>query len=550
MKNFYLLLLAFISLQSNATPQPRVALVIGNSNYQNMGVLRNAQNDAQDMADTLRTLGFDVILGKNLSKIQMRNKIREFDAKINQSKDKNTVGLFYYAGHGLEVEGKNYLVAVDAMMEYQEDAMDEGIALNRIIQRMNYSKNPINIVILDACRNNPLGTRTRSAGMNQNSWGAINNAAQGLFIAYGTAPGRRALDANADGSGRNGLFTKHLLKNIKAKGKTLEQVFKAVRLGVLNDSHNKQITWQNNATTGDFYFTPRENLASSAPNPALNHNNLLSNTIARNNDKKNSRRVGTTFQDCPNCPQMIAIPAGSFIMGQGDDSPYNKPNHQVSIAQFNMATTEITYQQFKAFVDETDYKTDAEKNDGCNIFVKKWQLRKKGSWKKTYLKPTNTTPVTCVSWNDANQYTQWLSKKTNKHYRLPSEAEWEYAAMAGSNGHFSWGNDVACVIAVYGYSECGVTKPSTVKSHDANNFGLYEMFGNVSEWLDDCRHENYQGAPNDGSSWVDNCSAYNKHVFRGGSWILPASDMHASNRGFAPSTLSINDSGFRVASDD
>ena len=242
-----LMLLCFSQL-SQANVERRIALVIGNSAYSpNMGSLPNPVNDAQDMSQVLQELGFEVISGINLNKKEMSEKVRLFDQRLQDGDKDNTIGLFYYAGHGLEVEGSNYLVPVDAVMDYQEDARDEGVPLNRITSRMNYANNRMNIVILDACRNNPLPKRNRSAA---GGWGAFNDVASGMFIAYGTSPGRKA----ADGTGRNGLFTKHILKNIKAEGKTLEQVFKYTRSGVLDESGGQQLTWSNNATTGDFYF--------------------------------------------------------------------------------------------------------------------------------------------------------------------------------------------------------------------------------------------------------------------------------------------------------
>ena len=251
-----LMLLCFIQL-SLANTERRIALVIGNSSYNpNMGSLPNPVNDAQDMSQVLRELGFEVISGINLNKKEMSEKVRLFDQRLQEGDKDSTIGLFYYAGHGLEVEGSNYLVPVDAVMDYQEDARDEGVPLNRITSRMNYANNRMNIVILDACRNNPLPKRNRSAA---GGWGAFNDVASGMFIAYGTSPGRKA----ADGTGRNGLFTKHILKNIKAEGKTLEQVFKYTRSGVLDESGGQQLTWSNNATTGDFYFASGVNQDSN-----------------------------------------------------------------------------------------------------------------------------------------------------------------------------------------------------------------------------------------------------------------------------------------------
>ena len=200
-----------VSISMAQTDERRVALIIGNSNYSIMGALENAENDAVDMTASLHRLGFDVVYGSNLSKKEMTEKIREFDEKLKAGNPDNTIGLFYYAGHGLEVDGNNYLVPIDAQMEYQEDARDEGVALNRITRRMNYTKNRLNIVILDACRDNPLPKLDRN--ISGGGWGELTDVASGMFIAYGTSPGQRALDSI--GSSRNGVYTKQILDNIE-----------------------------------------------------------------------------------------------------------------------------------------------------------------------------------------------------------------------------------------------------------------------------------------------------------------------------------------------
>lgn len=251
----WLIILAFFSIQSAIanTDERRVALVIGNGDYKSISVLKNAANDARDISEKLDAMGFDVVTGTNLSKKEMREKISIFDKKIRAGAAEDTVALLFYAGHGLEVRGKNYLIPVDADMEFQEEVEYEGIALNKIKTRMERTKSRLNLIILDACRNNPLPSssgRDASTG----GWGASESYAKGTFIAYGTAPGRKAADS--DGFGDNGLFTKHILQNIDEEGFTLEQVFKKVRDGVEKDSHGKQITWQNNSTTGDFFFKP------------------------------------------------------------------------------------------------------------------------------------------------------------------------------------------------------------------------------------------------------------------------------------------------------
>ncbi len=511
----------------------RIALVIGNSSYSVMGALENAENDAVDMTASLLRLGFDVVYGVNLSKKQMTEKVREFDQKLKSGDPENTIGLFYYAGHGLEVDGNNYLVPIDAEMEFQEDARDEGVALNRITRRMNYAKNQLNIVILDACRDNPLPKLDRN--LSAGGWGELNDIASGMFIAYGTSPGQKALDSI--GSGRNGVFTKYILENIEKQGLTLEQVFKKTRAGVLKVTHGKQTTWQNNATTGDFYFAP---LANNVKLPSIKEDTEY---------PKQHRKTGEIFTDCQNCPEMIAIPSGQFEMGQNKENAYNSPKHKVNIGQFNMSTTEVTVAQFKAFVHDTGYKTTAEIQGGCHVFTNKWLEPKDANWQNPYYQQTDSSPVVCISWNDASKYISWLREKTKRPYRFISEAEWEYATLAGSTGQYSWGNSADCNKASYGLKECNKSQAVPVKSYHPNAFGLYDMHGNVSEWLADCWHSSYKNAPKTGNAWIENCDDDYKRISRGGSWILPAQDMIAINRTRGNKHMVINDLGFRVAQD-
>ena len=247
------LLCAFLFVSSAYSEERRIALVFGNSNYQYIGSLKNAAKDAQDITAKLTELGFEVFSGINLTRRQMKEKVKAFEKSIRAQDANNTVALFFYAGHGLEVDGKNYIVPINAEMEEQNDVEDEGILLTSITRRMERSRSRLNIIILDACRNNPLPRGDRALG--ENGWSTkLETSAVGTFIAFGTSPGKTAADS--DGNGQNGLFTKHILRFIGEEGLTLEQVFKKVRDGVYNDSHKKQKTWQNNSTTGDFFFKP------------------------------------------------------------------------------------------------------------------------------------------------------------------------------------------------------------------------------------------------------------------------------------------------------
>ncbi|HYF68090.1 MAG TPA: caspase family protein [Ohtaekwangia sp.] len=228
--------------------EKRYALVIGNSKYsKDIGELRNPVNDATDMAAELKASNFDVQLLTNATYGQIRVALLKFKDKIDGGNKDNTVALFYYAGHGLLFEDENYLVPVDASVEYQDDIPRYCFPIQRmVLSNMERSNSRMNIVILDACRNNPFPAVHRSIG---GGLGEMRRA-RGSFIAYATAPGSVA----SDGKGRNGLYTQELLKSMKKPGLTIEQVFKDVRANVLKLSDDKQNTWDSSNIIGEFYF--------------------------------------------------------------------------------------------------------------------------------------------------------------------------------------------------------------------------------------------------------------------------------------------------------
>ena len=225
-----------------------------------------------------------------------------------------------------------------------------------------------------------------------------------------------------------------------------------------------------------------------------------------------------------NMPKMILIPAGNFIMGCRDDKESDcqdeeKPDHKVNIKQFYLAETEVTVGQFRAFVDATKYKTTAEQEGSCRSYVDgKWTSVKGNSWKKLGFDQGDNHPVACVSHNDAKAYVEWLSEITGKTWRLPSEAEWEYAARAGTETSYSWGKDIGSNNANCRGDLCGdkFKYTSSAASFSANEYGLFDMHGNIWEWVEDKWHSDYNGAPNDGSAWVSGNSS--RRVLRGGSW--------------------------------
>jgi hypothetical protein len=236
---------ATLPLTITAEKGKRTALVIGNSEYQ-IGSLRNPANDAQDMAGTLGTLGFDVTLKLNAGQEQMEQAISEFGRQLYQG----GVGLFYYAGHGVQVGGENYLIPVNATIESESDVRYKAVNIGQVLGKMGEARNGLNIVILDACRDNPFAKSFRSSSR---GLAVVNSASvKGTLVAYATSPGNVA----SDGDDRNGLYTKHLLQHISAPGIPVEQVFKRVLQGVERDTNGKQSPWTSSSFSGDFSFHP------------------------------------------------------------------------------------------------------------------------------------------------------------------------------------------------------------------------------------------------------------------------------------------------------
>ena len=229
-----------------AAAEPRVALVIGNGAYGEIGPLANPVNDARLMADALRELGFEVLVRTDADQTAMKRAIQEFGGRL-EAAGRDAVGLFYYAGHGLQVRGDNYLVPVSARIQREADVEIEAVNAGWVLQQMDWAGNRLNFLVLDACRNNPLSRGFRSADRGL----ARMDAPRGTMIAYSTAPGSVA----ADGAGANSPYTTALAAAIREPGVVAEEVFRRVRVSVLRDTGDAQVPWESSSLTGAFYFT-------------------------------------------------------------------------------------------------------------------------------------------------------------------------------------------------------------------------------------------------------------------------------------------------------
>jgi formylglycine-generating enzyme required for sulfatase activity len=272
----------------------------------------------------------------------------------------------------------------------------------------------------------------------------------------------------------------------------------------------------------------------------------------------------TTFQDCATCPRMVVIPAGSFVMGSPETEPDRdkdeSPQRTVSFAKsFAISQFEVTRDQYEAFVRATGHASSPV----CSIWADtQWQVHQGKTWRDPGFAQTGAHPVVCVNWDDAKAYVAWLAASTGQTYRLPSEAEWEYAARAGSQTPYFFGanpndlcksdngRDLTSQRVHTGMKwppvECddGFAETAPVGSLAPNPYGVYDVHGNVWEWMSDCYADNYAAAPPDGA--VVEKPACTERVYRGGGWSVEKRGRRAANRGRYAPTAAYGQLGIRV----
>lgn len=297
------------------------------------------------------------------------------------------------------------------------------------------------------------------------------------------------------------------------------------------------------------------------------------------------RAPGGVLRDCRACPEMVLLPAGTFTMGSsaaekswaathGGNSyavADEAPQHRVAVPSFELGKYDITRADYAAFVRETRYPP----GDGCGSHVTpNWERDPKLTWEHPGFAQTDRDPVVCVSWQDARAYIAWLNQKAhrggavspNEPYRLPSEAEWEYAARAGTTTKFYWGDDDADAPAhAWFQANSGCERPRGLACDDghthpvggkpANAFGLFDMAGNVWQWTEDCYDNSYAGAPVDGRAdetpsidpKANDSQGKCLRVDRGSSWMFPSWLLRAATRERNPADFRATIMGFRVA---
>jgi formylglycine-generating enzyme required for sulfatase activity len=337
MRGIVLALLMVLGLSfawtSPTLAEKRVALVIGNDNYSALPDLNNARKDATDMAAKLKGLGFEVILKINARRRDMGRALAEFEGKLSSSQ----TGLVFYAGHGIQADGRNYLIPSDARIEVEEDLRYEGVDAKDILEAMGRSGASMNIVILDACRDNPLPKRTRSAARGLSVVG-IPKGTKGTAVLYSAGEGQTAQDGPLGG---NGVFTGELLKVLDQPGLTLEQVFKRVAKGVGDITHGKQRPWSLTSLQGDFYFRPVQAATSTTLGGGMTPEMMFWQSIQGSTDPADfeaylNQYPNGTFaalahaRAAKHTPPQLPLTAGSVLVVRGDSIYGLSRRHGVS----------------------------------------------------------------------------------------------------------------------------------------------------------------------------------------------------------------------------
>jgi formylglycine-generating enzyme required for sulfatase activity len=579
----------------------RLALVIGNDSYSHVEALKNARADAKAMARALEAAGFRVSLALDQDQSGMKGALRRFKSSLAGGDE----AVFFYAGHGVELGGVNYLLPTDIRDDSDDQLQDDAIPLQRVLTDLAQQKPKFSLSIIDACRDDPF----KGSGRNVGSRGlAPVTAVTGQMVIYSAGAGQKALDRLSDADkSPNGVFTRVFVKAMEREGVPVQELVGTVREEVARLAASvgrEQVPAAYDQVIGKFYFRGsgstkkppvEEPVATPGPDgdeqiwqearrletvegyeaylEAYPKGKYASMARAAKRKLESAAKVevppvareeyppGKVFRDCGDCPEMVVIPGGSFEMGspstEAGRQDHEGPVRTVRVGRFGLGKMEVMRGQFRRFVRATGRGVK-----GCYFWDgKAWKEDAGRSWEAPGYEQTDEHPVVCVSWEDAQAYVSWLSGTSGKDYRLPSESEWEYSARAGTRSVRHWGDgegeacrysnaaDAAAKRKNSGWTtfacDDGYAETAPVGSFQGNGFGLKDMLGNVNEWTQDCYEASYGGAPTDGSAVTGSTCA--RRAVRGGSWsYFPANVRSAIRSGIKPSNRNYN-VGFRVA---
>jgi len=516
MKKFCTLLFFLVATLSFA--QQKYALVIGNANYTGLTKLNNPVNDANDMAAALQGLGFTVDKVLDGSLDQIENAVIRLKNRLSVSK--NSYGFFFYAGHGVQSNGVNYLIPVGASIPTENSLRDRAVSVKWALSELNDASNELNVVVLDACRNNPFPwARDSSRGLT-----VISNQPADSIVVYATSAGSTA----ADGTGRNGLFTTQLLKNIKTPGLEVTELFRRTGADVAQASNRQQIPAVYSQFFGNAYLgsapvvaAPVQPIPQPTPTPEATPQPYPAPAI-----QPAAQPVATPERVVT--PEMVRINGGTFTMGFQSDN--RDSVHSVTVSSFNMGKYEVTQKEYQEVMGTNP---SGFKGDNLPVELVTWYDAINYCNRKSQregLTPAYTVNGENVTWN----------LKANG-YRLPTEAEWEYACRAGTTTNNNTGDRISDNTGWYSANSNSTTHPVGQKS--ANSWGLYDMHGNVFKWCWDWYgyySSNTQTDPRGASSW-------SSRVYRGGGWNSSSSNLLSGHRYTNHPSFRYIGLGFRVA---
>ncbi len=547
-----LVLLAWLGGGGAAEAAERVALVIGNSRYAERP-LTNPPNDARAMAALLRNkLGFTkVIESPNLGLTDFRKAVNAF---LDQSRDAE-LRLFYYSGHGANYGDDNYLLPIGHGITREHELPDQAYSVKTLLRGLK--KLPgISLVLLDSCRNAPFSGDTKSLWDDSKGMKPLQPNQAGVLIGYAADQGQTASDNSV---GANSLYTKHLLEQLSQR-KGLREILAQVRQGVYAESDNKQFPMTEDRLLDDVYLAgtgsaPPPPVSVPPPTPPALPPAVDHDLIAWQSAEKcgTAACFGAYLEDYPKGryarmararlkpepsppppptassapapverprqsfePELVSITGGCFQMGSPEsesDRDSDERQHRVCVENFAIGKYEVTQKQWQVVMgsNPSDFK-------GCA-----------------------DCPVENVSWNDVQDYLEKLNQRTGQRYRLPTEAEWEYACRGGQEGQRYCGGDDVDRLAWHDGNSNRKTHP--VGQRAANGFGLYDMSGNVWEWTCSAYDEKYGGAE-------QKCAKKDTTgplAVRGGSWDgLPARVRSAYRLRYDPANRNLFQ-GFRLA---
>lgn len=445
-----------------------IALIIANDEYQHVGSLQEPVIMAGELEDALINKGFDIKIGFNKSQDEMEQMIKDF-AKVYSDYE---VALVFYLGHGIQVEGKNYLVPVDAELESKDDVDVEAVKLDYILKKLNNSKIP-KAIILDACRNNPFVQNWKMEHRALVAHGLTEvKAPSNVEVYFTTNKNNTVPDGNP--------YLKYFIEELN-KETCLDRIIKKVTKRV-NQHYNGSVAPDRFGVLWDdicFEEEKEEDLATP---------------IVSGQKKQIYMKKIDLFPNYDGF-EMVFVEGNTFQMGSDEGDDREKPVHNVTLSDFYIGKYEVTQTQWKEIM-------------GSN---------------PSEFKDCDTCPVEKVSWNDIQEFLKKLNKKTGKNFRLPTEAEWEYAARGGnkSKGYLYSGSNILSAVGNYCDDNCkytgkdknandGYSFTSPVGNYTGNELGIYDMSGNVYEWCNDWYGDYTQKNPKDADS---------RRVVRGGSWI-------------------------------